>query len=118
MITTPMIPTKEDIKKADTKLKKGLLIALCPLALMIYVIIAAAAVALIAYIHGSADNQITNKEAKTEQTEDVTVPKIADDTETEGEDIDPSELITDTAPKPDEGKEIEYSIQHPDKVKE
>lgn len=66
---------------------------------------------------------------KKEMTEsgDVVAPEITADAENdagdgaeegEADEADAGKLVTDTAPKPNEGKEIEYSIQKPNKVKE
>ncbi|MDR2611076.1 MAG: hypothetical protein LBC58_06425 [Clostridiales Family XIII bacterium] len=79
-----------------------------------------AAALLIGCGNPATDAGPVEKNAVPEQAAEITAPKITgeitDDETADAEDVkgeDAGELAVDTAPKPDEGREVKYSIQQP-----
>jgi hypothetical protein len=97
---------------------KGLPMAV-KVAVCVAIALIAVAVAVAIYYAGSSAPAAEEKKAPEPATE-VVVPEIVTDNEEAETVTDPDApgLIIDTAPKPEEGKELEYSIQKPKKVKE
>jgi hypothetical protein len=109
------IPSVKFIEKI-----KGLSVAV-KVAVCVAIVVIAVAVAVAIHYVGSPAPAEEEKKAP-EPSAEVVVPEII----AEGEDAvtDPGAeptgegLIIETAPKPEEGKEVEYSMQKPKKVKE